>query len=41
VDSAKEVFFSIAEEIRPFGWHHLCYIEAVELEGIDFLSLRH
>jgi 2-pyrone-4,6-dicarboxylate lactonase len=40
VDSTpKEVFFSIAEKIRPFGWHIVVYFEAAELEElIPFLK---
>lgn len=40
VDSTpKEVFFSIAEKIRPFGWHIVVYFEAADLEElIPFLK---
>ncbi|MEL0612141.1 amidohydrolase family protein [Marinomonas arenicola] len=40
VDSTpKEVFFSIAEKIRPFGWHIVVYFEAADLaELIPFLK---
>ncbi|TDO98081.1 amidohydrolase family protein [Marinomonas balearica] len=35
VDSTpKEVFFSIAEKIRPFGWHIVVYFEAADLEEL-------
>ncbi|MBJ7539214.1 amidohydrolase family protein [Marinomonas transparens] len=40
VDSTpREVFFSIAEKIRPFGWHIVVYFEAADLEDlIPFLK---
>lgn len=40
VDSTpRDVFFSIAEKIRPFGWHIVVYFEAPELEElIPFLK---
>jgi len=40
VDSTpKEVFFSIAEKIKPLGWHIVVYFEAPDLENlIPFLN---
>jgi 2-pyrone-4,6-dicarboxylate lactonase len=40
VDSTpKEVFLSIAEKIKPLGWHIVVYFEAPDLEGlIPFLN---
>ena len=40
VDSTpRDVFFSIAEKIRPFGWHIVVYFEAADLEElIPFLK---
>jgi 2-pyrone-4,6-dicarboxylate lactonase len=35
----KEVFLSIAEKIKPLGWHIVVYFEAPDLEGlIPFLN---
>ena len=40
VDSTpKEVFLSIAEKIKPLGWHIVVYFEAPDLEDlIPFLN---
>ena len=33
-DTPKEVFLSIAEKIKPFGWHIVVYFEAQDLEEL-------
>ena len=34
-DTPKEVFLSIADKIKNFGWHIVVYFEAQDLEGLE------